>query len=88
MGTTRITISVPDELADALRQVALATNDSISGVAAGALARRIREAELESLLLDIQSRDTPIPEAALDSARKTIVSTQSRKSEKRRGKVA
>jgi hypothetical protein len=88
MGTTRITISVPDELADALRQVAVATNDSISGVAAGALARRIREAELESLLLDIQSRDTPISEAALDSARKTIVSTQSRKSEKRRGKVA
>jgi predicted transcriptional regulator len=79
MGTTRITISLPDELAEALRLVAISTNESISGVAAEAVARRVREAELESLLGDIDAAEGPVSEAALAEARNVI-----RNAEKRR----
>ncbi len=85
MGTTRITISIPDELADALRLVATATNDSISGVAAEAVARRVREAELEMLLGDIETAEGPVRDKALEEARTVIRNTErrSKKSKKR-----
>jgi hypothetical protein len=82
MATTRITISLPDELAEALRLVAISTNESISGVAAEALARRVREAELESLLNEIDVVDGAVSDLALNKARALIQDAQRSKTPK------
>ncbi len=68
MTTSRITISISSELNEALRSIARATNESVSSIAAEALAQRVREAAIDDFLVHFKEKFGEIPASATEAA--------------------
>lgn len=84
MASSRITISISAELNEALRSIARATNESVSSIAAQALAQRVRDAAIDDFLLHAAEKFGEIPAEALESADRLLAKAAARA---RQGKV-
>jgi predicted transcriptional regulator len=78
MSTSRITISISSELNEALRRIAVETNESVSSIAAEALAQRVRDAAIDDFLVHAKEKFGEIPQEALDSADRLLAKTAAR----------
>jgi predicted transcriptional regulator len=78
MTSSRITISISSELNEALRRIAATTNESVSSIAAEALAQRVREAAIDDFLVHAKEKFGEFPASALEAAGQLLAETASR----------
>jgi predicted transcriptional regulator len=56
MATERITVTVPEELTVALREIAGRRNESISSIVADAIAQRVRSEALDRFFAEVNDK--------------------------------
>jgi hypothetical protein len=78
MTSSRITISISAELNEALRRISLATNESVSSIAAEAIAQRVREAALDDFLVHAKKKFGVFPASAIEAADQILDEAASR----------